>query len=74
MLSQKQCAQYFNTTQGNVKAVANGKNILLLKKYQIKFGIILENIDKAKERKPYKLSENKIPITEEKLLIAKKND
>ena len=30
------------------------------------------NIDKAKERKPYKLSENKIPITEEKLIIAEK--
>ena len=70
--SQKQCAQYFNTTQGNVKAVANGKNILLLKKYQVKLGIISENIDKAKERKPYKLSENKIPIAEEKLIIAEK--
>ena len=70
--SQKQCAQYFNTTQGNVKAVVSGKNILLLKKYQIKLGIILENIDKAKERKPYELSKNKIPISKEKLLIAKK--
>lgn len=70
--SQKKCAQYFNTTPCNVKAVVSGKNILLLKNYQIKLGIILENIDKAKERKPYKLSENKIPISEEKLLIAKK--
>jgi len=70
--SQKQCAQYFNTTQSNVRAVVTGKNILLLKKYQIKIGIILENINKAKERKFYELSENKIPITKEKLLIAKK--
>ena len=70
--SQKQCANYFRTTPENVKAVVNGRNILLLKKYQIKLGILKENIDKAKERKPYKLSENKIPITEEKLLIAKK--
>ena len=70
--SQKQCASYFRTTPENVKAVVNGRNILLLKKYQVKFGIISENIDKAKERKPYKLSENKIPITEEKLIIAEK--
>ena len=70
--SQKQCASYFKTTPENVKAVVSGRNILLLKKYQVKLGIISENIDKAKERKPYKLSENKIPITEEKLIIAEK--
>ena len=70
--SQKQCASYFKTTPENVKAVVSGRTILLLKKYQVKLGIISENIDKAKERKPYKLSENKIPITEEKLIIAEK--
>ena len=51
--SQKQCAQYFNTTQSNVKAVANGKNILLLKKYQIKLGILKENINSAPKYKSY---------------------
>ena len=70
--SQKQCASYFKTTPGIVKSVVSGRTILLLKKYQVKLGIISENIDKAKERKPYKLSENKIPITEEKLIIAEK--
>lgn len=51
--SQKQCAQYFNTTPGNVKAVVNGKNILLLKKYQIKLGILKENINPAPKYKSY---------------------
>lgn len=68
--SQKECASFFNTTPANVKVVANGKNILLLKKYQIKIGSFLEDIGKAKERKPYKLSEEKIPISEENLFIA----
>ena len=70
--SQKQCASYFKTTPENVKAVVSSRNILLLKKYQVKLGILSENIDKARERKSYKLSENKIPITEEKLIIAEK--
>ena len=70
--SQKQCASYFKTTPENVKAVVSSRNILLLKKYQVKLGILSENIDKAIERKSYKLSENKIPITEEKLIIAEK--
>ena len=51
--SQKQCAQYFNTTQGNVKAVVNGRNTLLLKKYQIKLGILKENINPAPKYKAY---------------------
>jgi len=54
--SQKQCAQYFNTTQGNVKAVVTGKNILLLKKYQIKLGILKENINPAPKYKSYEWS------------------
>lgn len=54
--SQKQCAQYFNTTQGNVKAVVTGKNILLLKKYQIKLGILKENINSAPKYKSYEWS------------------
>jgi hypothetical protein len=54
--SQKQCAQYFNTTQANVKSVANCKNILLLKKYQIKVGIIKENINPAPKYKSYEWS------------------
>ncbi len=51
--SQKQCAKYFNTTQANVKSVANGRNILLLKKYQIKVGILKENINPAPKYKSY---------------------
>lgn len=51
--SQKKCAQYFNTTPCNVKVVANGKNILLLKKYQIKLGILKENINSAPKYKSY---------------------
>lgn len=51
--SQKKCAQYFNTTPGNVKAVANDRNILLLKKYQIKLGILKENINPAPNYKDY---------------------
>ena len=51
--SQKQCAQYFNTTRDNVKAVVNGKNILLLKRYQIKVGILKENINPAQKYKSY---------------------
>jgi hypothetical protein len=54
--SQKQCAQYFNTTQSNVKAVVTGKNILLLKKYQIKLGILKENINPAPKYKSYEWS------------------
>ena len=54
--SQKQCAQYFNTTQGNVKAVVNGRNTLLLKKYQIKLGILKENINPAPNYKAYEWS------------------
>lgn len=54
--SQKQCASYFRTTPQNVKAVVNGRNILLLKKYQVKRGIIKENISPAPKPKPYEWS------------------
>jgi hypothetical protein len=51
--SQKACAKYLNTTSGNVKACVNGKNILLLKQYQVKAGKIKTNISKAPSYKPY---------------------
>lgn len=51
--SQKECASYFNTSQGNVKMCVNGKNILLLKKYQIRLGINNNDIDRAKSYKQY---------------------
>ena len=51
--SQKQCASYFRTTPENVKAVVNGRSILLLKKYQVKLGILKENINTAPNYKPY---------------------
>ena len=54
--SQKQCANYFRTTPENVKAVVNGRNILLLKKYQIKLGILKENINPAPKYKSYEWS------------------
>ena len=51
--SQKKCAEYFKTSQGNVKLCANGKNILLLKKYQIKFGKDSNDIPPAPSYKKY---------------------
>lgn len=51
--SQKECAEYFKTSQGNVKSCANNKNILLLKKYQIKLGLNSNDIGAAPSYKKY---------------------
>lgn len=51
--SQKKCAEYFKTSQANVKMCVNGKNILLLKKYQIKFGENSNDIQPAPSYKKY---------------------
>jgi hypothetical protein len=53
--SQKQCAEYFKTSQSNVKLCVNGKNVLLLKKYQIRFGINNNDIPPAPKYKKYEL-------------------
>lgn len=49
--SQKECANYFKTSPANVKNSVSGRNILLLKKYQIRYGINQDRIEKAKNRK-----------------------
>ena len=51
--SQKECALFLNTTQGNVKNVVTGKNILLLKKYQVRYGNNSNFIGACKNRKTY---------------------
>jgi hypothetical protein len=51
--SQKQCAEHFKTSQGNVKMCINGKNILLLKKYQIRLGKDITDILPAPSYKKY---------------------
>lgn len=51
--SQKECASYFNTSSANVKMCANGRNILLLKKYQVKIGVNNNDIEHAPEYKKY---------------------
>ena len=51
--SQKECAIYFNTSYGNVNQVCNGRNLLLLKKYQLKVGILTENILHFKYERTY---------------------
>lgn len=49
--SLKKCASYFKTTPTNVKAVVSGRNRLLLKKYQIKYGGCKNNIGTVANRK-----------------------
>ena len=51
--SQKSCASYVNTTPSNVKACVSGKNILLLKKYQVKKGKFKKDIEPAPLYKKY---------------------
>lgn len=51
--SQKSCALYLNTTSSNVKACANGRNVLLLKKYQVKKGKFKKDIKPAPSYKEY---------------------
>jgi hypothetical protein len=51
--SQKACAKYFKTSQGNVKAAVSGRNLLLCKKYQICFGTNTDNIGKVASYKEY---------------------
>jgi hypothetical protein len=47
------CASYLKTTRENVGACLNGRNILLLKKYQVRKGTSIENIGNSKNRKDY---------------------
>jgi hypothetical protein len=51
--SQKACALYLNTTPSNVKACVNGRNVLLLKKYQVKKGKFKKDIKQASSYKEY---------------------
>ena len=51
--SQKSCALYLNTTPSNVKTCVNGKNILLLKKYQVRKGKFKKDIKPAPSYKKY---------------------
>ena len=51
--SQKACAKYLNTTSENVTACVSGRNILLLKKYQVRLGNLNKNIEPAPSYKVY---------------------
>jgi hypothetical protein len=70
--SQKECASYFNTSSCNVKNVVNGKNILLLKKYQIKKGYNDNNIEKSKKRKE-RIDKNKERLNNKKVKCIQDN-
>lgn len=51
--SQKECAQYFNTSSNNVTRVVNGNTTLLLKKYQIKIGKLENDINNFVSNRTY---------------------
>ena len=51
--SQKDCAYYFNTSASNVKQCVNGRNKSFLKKYQVKLGIIKNNILPLRYKRKY---------------------
>lgn len=68
--SQKECAQYFNTSAANVKHVCNGRNNLLLKKYQIKKGIFYENIEPFNKPREYKWVNKPVKYVQEKNIIC----
>lgn len=51
--SQKECAKYFKISNTVITAAIKGRIILVLKKYQIKIGIITTDIEKAPSYKEY---------------------
>jgi hypothetical protein len=51
--SQKECAKYFKISHAIITAAIKGRVILVLKKYQIKPGIITTDIEKAPSYKEY---------------------
>lgn len=51
--SLKLCSEYLKCDSGNIVAAAKGRIILLKKKYQVRYGIIDNNIDPCKSRKEY---------------------
>lgn len=51
--SLKLCSEYLKCNIPNIVSVAKGRCVLLFKKYQVKYGIIEEDIDVSKSRKKY---------------------
>lgn len=72
--SQKECAKYFNTSASNVKQVCNGRNLLLLKKYQIKFGTLNGDIPPFEYNREYNWKNKPISYPQQKTIICNEDN
>lgn len=72
--SQKECAMYFNTSSSNVKQVCNSRNLLLLKKYQIKLGTFNKDIPPFEYNREYNWKNKPISYPQQKTIICNEDN